>query len=692
MIFFGKTTPKFWGTYRPEIAYRFRNFADPELVAELEAMTVEKVQTIANSRATDSDIEIPIPQNVIDLHQDYLPFQKAGVAYASQRPNTLIADEMGLGKTIQAIGTITLDPTINKILVVVPAFLKINWGREIKKWLTRPLTIGTASSDYLPDTDIVVTNYDILSRNPDQLRSIKWDLIVVDEAHYVKNYKAQRTVFLVGGELKIDPEEVSNFTLRGYKIIERSKFCKVTRKTIPEYFVVMTPIPSRKKIALTGTPILNRPIELWTTVNWLFPHEFSNFMYFAKRYCGAYQTRFGWDFTGATNTDELALKLRSLGMIRRLKSDVLKELPSKFYNVIPLPVNGSLSRIVEESEQFDKAAEIIDLAALKDAVEAAKTSDDPEDLKEALEALENGFAAIFSQLSAIRRDTAKLKLPYIIEHITNLIENGVKVICFCHHREIVEAIHSAFKGSVKAYGGMTPKDRDAAEQEFQNNEDCRLFTGTYDGAGVGLTLTAGSRVVLAELEWVPAKVSQAIDRAHRYGQKNNVIVDYMVFENSVDSMMAEMLIEKQRVADSILDVDLDPVDTTAIEVPVQEFPAINLEAVAIPEPRAEKAEYVFTEEDIKIILYSLSSVAGTCDGARQEDGLGFNKFDSAFGKDLASLETLSPRQATAGIKLALKYKGQLSADLVEKVDAISILAGLKKAPKVSSRKKRVDIA
>jgi SWI/SNF-related matrix-associated actin-dependent regulator 1 of chromatin subfamily A len=223
---------------------------DPLIAAKLSPDGANNVtKQIEASQATDSDIDIPVPAGLA-----YFPFQKAGIAYALNRKNTLIADEMGMGKGIQAIGVINTDPSISTVLVVCPATLKLNWQNELNKWLVRKMSVGIVGND-VPETNIVIVNFDILVKWHEVLTSRVWDLLIIDESHKVKNPKAQRTQHLLGD------------TKNGIE-----------------------PIEAHRKLFLTGTPIVNRPLELWTLLHAIDPQGMGrNFFGYAKRYCNATQ-------------------------------------------------------------------------------------------------------------------------------------------------------------------------------------------------------------------------------------------------------------------------------------------------------------------------------------------------------------------------------------------------------------------
>ena len=190
---------KVWWTASEQVAAKI---ARPDAVEALNAERAEAArkaqEAIEASKATDSDRPIPAPEGLA-----YLPYQRGGIAYAMERQGVLIADEMGLGKTIQAIGVINADPTIRKVLVICPASLKLNWRKEMWKWLCRKFRIGIAEGKSFPsDADIVIINYDIVHQHREVIDAIDWDLLISDECHYLKNPKANRTLAVLGGKKK----------------------------------------------------------------------------------------------------------------------------------------------------------------------------------------------------------------------------------------------------------------------------------------------------------------------------------------------------------------------------------------------------------------------------------------------------------------------------------------------------------
>jgi len=597
-------------------------YADQECLDVMREMRERRESSEKNSRSSGEGEDfsrLPVP-----FGQSYLSFQAAGIRYALGRPSTLIADEMGLGKTIQALGVINALQEIKSVLIICPASLKINWAREAEKWLTRKVSIGIADGKTFPETDIVIANYDILNKHSALLER-SWDIVIVDEAHYAKNPKAKRSKLV-------------------YQIASKAE----------------------RKLFLTGTPIVNRPKELHPLISCLDPDRWNEngkgFFPFAKRYCNAHQTRFGWDFDGSSNLDELQEELRSTIMVRRLKADVLTELPPKRRQVVELPINGAVKAVKAEASALAQHQDRI--AELRAVVELAKASDNPSDYESAVEELRAGERVAFEEIAQLRHDTALAKIPYMVAHLQDCLSSGKKVVFFAHHHDVVDGIMEAFSGdAVRLIGRDSQKTRQEAVDAFQLGERARLFVGSIQAAGVGLTLTASSHVVFGELDWVPGNMTQAEDRTHRIGQKNSVLVQHLVLEGSLDATMARTLVEKQAVIDQAL--DNETTDSRVDDIPL--FPiraATEQTTIQAIQQEANK----LNGEQIDAIsqgLRFLVSLDG--DRAAERNERGFNKVDSCIGHSLALVEALTPKQAALGQKIVLKYHRQLGDEIIRAI-------------------------
>jgi SNF2 family DNA or RNA helicase len=625
---------KKWWTDDKQKAMKLADYVnDPRLKVELKGVEESHQQALDASRAIDADIEIPAPEGL-----EYMAFQKGGIAFASQRESTLIGDDMGLGKTIQAIGLINLTPEIERVLVICPASLRRNWQVEMEKWLVRPLSVGISTSTVpYPDTQCVIINYDIVQKFKDELRASPWDLLIADEAHLLKNPKTLRTQWILGHS--------------EWNAKDR------TRK------VLIEPLPAKRKLFLTGTPIVNRPIELFPLLQSMDPGRWKSKSAYSKRFCAGHHNGYGWEESGASNLEELQEILRTTVLLRRLKKDVLKDLPAKRRQVIEIPANGHAGLIEREKEAL--SAQESRLATLKVQAELAKASEDPQDYKEAVDRLREASRVSFEELGNLQIESARAKVPYVIDHVNEANEAGNKVVVFAHHHEIVDALLEGFgEKAVELTGRTKMQDRQGIVDRFQTHPDIMVFVGSIGAAGVGLTLTTSSHVVFAELSWVPGEMSQCEDRTHRIGQVNAVLVQHLVLEESIDARMAKTVVAKQNVIDKALDEEIELKRTPVLPTGESATSSTSRSQVA------QLAERL-TATQIQAIHEGLQELAIMCDGARLLDGAGFSKVDAAIGHSLASCLSLTPKQAALGQRIVRKYHRQLPTGLL-------IRAGLQK--------------
>lgn len=616
---------KHWYTTDPQVAEKLK---DPDAaLASARAREAEKQEKIEASRQASVDIDLPVPDGLA-----YLPYQRAGIATAISRPNILFGDEMGLGKTIQAIGVINADPTIEKVLVICPASLKLNWQREMRKWLVRDMTSVILTHPWQAGQfPITIINYDILHKCANYLQEIKWDLVIVDEAHYLKSKGAKRTQAVFG---------IDEYAAKKQK-------CEPTLG-----------IRARRRVALTGTPIPNRPVEGYGLFHWLAPEEFRSFFGYAKQFCNGHNNGYGWDFSGSSNLDKLQDKLRSTIMVRRLKADVLTELPAKRRQIIEFASDDS-DAVAAEMDAWEQSEDEIE--QLRIAVELAKAGEISEyDL--AVAKLRERTQLAFTEISQLRHETALATVPHAVQHILGCLEDEQKIVVMAHHRDVVQKIMDALKEAgieaVSLTGDTKMETRQANVDRFQNVPDCRVFVGNIQAAGVGITLTAAAHVIFVELDWVPGNMTQAEDRCHRIGQTDSVLVQHLVLEGSLAARMAKVLVEKQDVIDRALDRKHE-----AKEPAVPSRDKAATEGVS-PSKFAEIAS-TLTADQIEAIHEGLRILASMDhDHASTVNGMGFSKMDVAIGHSLAASHRLTPKQAALGQKLVNRYRRQLPDEIV----------------------------
>ena len=482
-------------------------------VAKVEIERMEK--NIAASKAASSDLSVPAPPGL-----DYLPFQKSGIHYCLDKTHVLLADEMGLGKTIQALGVINSDvKKFKHVLVVAPASLLKNWAIEAKKWLVdkdRRTIYTIKGRQFAPQIEkrpgdtkefgpsLRLVSYDSLAgHSDDTLLTHTYDLVIFDECHYLKNSGAQRTKLALS-------------------------------------------IKSRKNLFLSGTPLLNRPIELYPVLKHIGVSVAQNWKHFVEKYCDAYHDGYGYRVDGASNLPELQEKLRSSCMVRRLKKNVLTELPEKRTQVLIWEPSTK-----EEKEAIKAEAQLV--KKIREEMDKGKKSrkgDEPKLSRERVRVL-------FEEIAQARKNTAIAKAPRVSEMCREMLQEGSisKLVVFGHHQEVIDTI----KGALQGFGAVKFDGRDSATQKqlavetFQTDPNCRVFVGSLRAAGVGLTLTEASTVVFAEQDWSPGVMQQAEDRLHRVGQKNSVLSILPLLEGSLDSLMQEKLSEKRAILEMALD-------------------------------------------------------------------------------------------------------------------------------------------
>lgn len=502
-----------WGFALDETLTKYRELRNRiEAGQVLEKTDLLWLRDIEGDKATMATISADEIPDIPGLKGTLMSFQKAGVAFLERKKGrAIIGDEMGLGKTVQALAWLQLHPELRPAVIVCPAVAKGVWLHHIKTWMSQTGKIqvlsGTKAQRIEENTKIVIVNYDILPNEfakgqdgqkkevpltgwVDHLVNLNPKVIILDECHYIKNNSANRT-----------------------KAVKR--LVKNVSHVIP----------------ISGTFIINRPVEGYNAIQLVDKNLFPNFMAYGIRYCNGHNNGFGWDFSGASNTAELHEKLQTV-MIRRTKSEVLKDLPEKLYSFVPLEL---INR-----EEYEKAnAEIVKWIRENIGEKAASSAQNAEALV---------------RFNYLRQLTSKGKMKAVLSWISDFLESDGKLVVFATYKETIDRIMKEFGDiAVKIDGGTPPEKRPEIEARFQSDPKIRLFVGNTKAAGVAITLTASSSVAFVELPWAPGEISQASDRCHRIGQKDAVTVYYLLAEDTMDETMAKILDEKREVLDAVLD-------------------------------------------------------------------------------------------------------------------------------------------
>ena len=441
--------------------------------------------------------DLPIPSGGLLTPKglELFDFQRErGVPYILSRNRSYLAHSPGLGKTAQAITAVSTKP--GRALIICPSFLKITWAREITKWFIRDFPsikiVGKHVNDF--DADFVICSDAMLERDwvREGLAAQTFRYVFVDEGHRFKTPNTNRTIALFGGKNK--------------KIKSRGLIYKSEHVSI-----------------LSGTPMLNRPIELWPMLFAMAPEviDFMSYEEFGFRYCGATRNEYGWEFLGSTREDELKERL-SRFMQRIHKKDVLQDLPKKIREVVVMDEEPRPKDVVA----FDR--KLVHLFRRK---------------KE--KALELG------EYAKLRHFNGVSKVNWSARFIKDILQNDLteQVIVFAHHRDVVEKLAKALKefAPLVINGGVKESERTRIEDQFQSGK-CRILIGNIDAMNLGLTLTAATRVIFVEYSWTPALNEQAEDRANRIGSRWSVFCQYIVLQGSIDEdILNSNLIKQERI-------------------------------------------------------------------------------------------------------------------------------------------------
>ena len=450
-------------------------------LSDVLATDADRQRLIELSKAGDGEIEIE------GLAGELMPFQCAGVAYALERRRLFVADEQGLGKTIQALATVQADGAFPAV-VVCPASLKLNWLREAERWLPQreAIALSGRGAQELSDAEIVVLNYEIVDAHVEALDAIGPKALILDESHYVKNRRAKRTGAVIDLADRLGPDAL--------------------------------------RLALTGTPVVNRPAELAPQLRAIGRlTEFGSARQLERGYGSPASRRL------------LHERLRGSCYLRRRKAEVLDQLPDKRRAVVAVPIDNR--------DEYQRAERDF-VRWLAEQMQEAQSG----------ELAQTTRAAALVKMTALRRLAARGKLKAAIEWIETFTEAEERLVVFAHHREIQGAVIDRFPESARILGSDKVEAREENVRRFQDaQEGPTLCVCSLEAASHGFTLTAAANVAFLELAWTPAKHDQAEDRLHRIGQSSAVTAWYLLASETIDERIAKLLEDKRQVVDSLTD-------------------------------------------------------------------------------------------------------------------------------------------
>ena len=503
-------------------------------------------------------------------------FQKQGIIFGIKKfSRLLIADEMGVGKTVQAIGLSSLYQSDWPVLVICPSSLKFAWRDEITMWLSEILdkddiqVIKHSKHEFKEGKKYYVISYDLSVRMVEKIIEKKFNYIIADEAHYLKSRTAKRTMCLT-------------------PILQRAK----------------------RVVLLTGTPILAKPMEIFPLLHILRPDKFKGFKEFGSRYCDPKILRFGViDWSGSANTRELNSILNRL-MIRRLKKDVLSQLPPKKRQKIEISTDSKVIKklkilMEKSSKKFEQLLGTqIELDKLDINIDELK----PEKEKEKGEKneKESEEETILNKFNKAYSLTGEAKLPGIRDYVNYLVDNSCKFLIFAHHSEILDSIEDVIIsdkiGYIRIDGKVPVEKRQDLVNKFQSDEECLVAILSITACATGLTLTKASTVVFAELHFTPSIMIQAEDRAHRIGQDAGCVnIHYLVGADTLDVLLFRKLNEKQNIVSTTLDNKSKDLNVTKIKEQVGDF--INMNGKQISVDGRKNITQVVDKANVPIMSY-----------------------------------------------------------------------------------------
>ncbi len=454
-----------------------------EALARLRTEHDAAIDDVRRSRAADGDVLDCEPR----LGGELRPFQRAGVRYARQSRRLFIADEQGLGKTVEALALLEEDDAYPAV-VICPASLKLNWQREAAHWLPhRTVNVVSGTGKAIPKADITVLNYEIVHAHRERLHISRPKALVLDESHYVKNPAAKRT-----------------------------RAVRKLAEHLPE---------GALKLCLTGTPVMNHPDELISQLRIIGRlEEFGSGARFKRR------------FQGAGAEERIHWHLRRTCFVRRLKKDVLPQLPEKRQVIVPVALeNEKEYRLAERDVVAWLQEQPIELGELEAKVQATLR------------------AERLAQLNTLRQLAGRGKLGAALGWIDDFLQSEEPLVVFASHRELQERVIARFPDALHVIGQDSQLQRDAAVQAFQDPDGPQLIVCSTRVAGQGITLTRASNVAFLDLEWSPAMHDQAEDRLHRIGQRDAVTAWYLLAAETIDEQMSEVLARKRGIVGAITD-------------------------------------------------------------------------------------------------------------------------------------------
>lgn len=462
----------------------------------------------------------------VNEEDELFEFQKEGVTrMLNLKSNILLGDDMGLGKTPQGCKYLQLKENSLPALVVCPATLKLKWQKELKKWtgidsyIIEGRNEKYLSDEFLEKYPVWIINYDILGyenqeeKKQEELRKKK----IKEQGEFY-----EKKILKVYGWC----DEIVKHNFNTIMCDEAHFIGDDSNIRARAMFKICDALPEAKKMMITGTPYETKTSQFYSLLKIIDEKQFGNKYRFLMRYCNPVKTFWGWNYDGLSNAEELH-EIISKFMIRRLKKDVLKDLPPKIRSIIPLRVSEKERQVYIQKEM------------------------------ELDEAIKNKEKNALTKLAELKQVAFEVKKNSAIQYIKNYISDGKKLVVFIWHRKAYESLMQEFgKIAVGVVGGDSVENKDRAEERFQTDPKIKLFIGNIKSAGVGLTLTESITTVFLEFGKTAPGMIQAEDRVNRIGQKaDSIMAQYLLLENSVEEDAMATFNRRAKNLSSVIDGD-----------------------------------------------------------------------------------------------------------------------------------------
>lgn len=451
-------------------------------------------------------------------------YQIKGMRYALEKKRTFFCDDMGLGKTLQAVGTCWLAKSY-PVLVACPLAMKETWKREFEKWTKKNCLVIDDDHRYdwwryveAGSYSVVIVNYESIKKyfisrivnNSHTVRNIipdphvkLFNTVIIDECHHTKSPDCQYAKYL-------------------------EKICQT-----PEYIFMLSGTP-----VVLGNADLIQQLKIMRRMD-----DFGGVVKFRRRYCQG--------SSGSSNNAELNVKLWNTCFFRRDKSLVLKDLPEKMRQYIPVDISNRREYNLAEENLVRFLKEYARLSNKK--------------IKKSMR------GEMMVRISYLRRLSAIGKMRIAIPFIHDIIDGGQKLIVFVFHKEVVSELKKHFPSLVTVTGSDSAREKQKAIDSFQNNPACRLIVVNYRSGGCGVTLTAASHQLFIELPWTCSDCEQSEARAHRNGQKNAVNCYYLIGRNTIDEDINEIIEQEREVSKQVVGARDDAIIENEVNILLRHF-------------------------------------------------------------------------------------------------------------------------